>query len=62
MDRNTQVIHRQSWKRPEAVDMATLTWVDWFNHRRLLEPIGNSPPAEAEANYYRQTAALPKAA
>jgi transposase InsO family protein len=57
-----EVIHRQSWKSPEAVEMATLTWVDWFNHRRLLEPIGNIPPAEAEANYYRQTAALPKAA
>jgi transposase InsO family protein len=36
--------------------------VDWFNHRRLLELIGNIPPAEAEANYYRQPAALPKAA
>ena len=57
-----EVIHRQSWKSPEAVELATLTWVDWFNHRRLLEPIGNIPPAEAEANYYRQTAALPKAA
>lgn len=57
-----EVIHRQSWKNREAVELATLTWVDWFNHRRLLEPIGNIPPAEAEANYYRQTAALPKAA
>ena len=57
-----EVIHRQSWKSPEAVELATLTWVDWFNHRRLLEPIGNIPPAEAEANYYRQTAALPMAA
>ena len=36
----------------EAVEFATLEWVDWFNHRRLLEPIGNIPPAEAEANYY----------
>jgi putative transposase len=36
----------------EAVEFATLEWVDWFNHRRLLEPIGNIPPAEAEALYY----------
>ena len=57
-----EVIHRQSWRNREAVELATLTWVDWFNHRRLLEPIGNIPPAEAEANYYRQTVALTKAA
>lgn len=37
-----------------AVEYATLEWVDWFNHRRLLEPIGNIPPAELEAAYYRQ--------
>lgn len=49
-----EVIHRQSWKNCEAVELATLTWVDWYNHRRLLEPIGNIPPAEAEATYYRQ--------
>ncbi len=49
-----EVIHRQSWKNREAVELATLNWVDWFNHRRLLEPIGNIPPAEAEAMYYRQ--------
>jgi putative transposase len=36
----------------EAVEFATLEWVDWFNNRRLLEPIGNIPPAEAEARYY----------
>ena len=36
----------------EAVEFATLEWVDWFNRRRLLEPIGNIPPAEAEQNYY----------
>ncbi|XFB08415.1 IS3 family transposase, partial [Azotobacter salinestris] len=36
------------------VELSTLAWVDWFNHRRLLEPIGNIPPAEAEATYYRQ--------
>ena len=36
----------------EAVEFATLEWVDWFNNRRLLEPIGNIPPAEAEKRYY----------
>lgn len=49
-----EVIHRQSWKNREAVELATLAWVDWFNHRRLLEPIGNIPPAEAEAVYYHR--------
>lgn len=49
-----EVIHRRSWQNREAVELATLEWVDWFNHRRLLEPIGNMPPAEAEALYYRQ--------
>ena len=43
----------------EAVEFATLEWVDWFNHRRLLEPIGNIPPAEAEAAYYAQLEAVP---
>jgi transposase InsO family protein len=48
-----EVIHRcGSWKSFEAVEFATLEWVDWFNNRRLLEPIGNIPPAEAEAAYY----------
>ncbi|QJD67641.1 IS3 family transposase [Xanthomonas campestris pv. badrii] len=48
-----EVIHRRSsWRTREQVEWATLTWVDWFNNRRLLEPIGNIPPAEAEANYY----------
>jgi putative transposase len=48
-----EVIHRRgSWRNFEAVEFATLEWVDWFNHRRLLEPIGNIPPAEAEACYY----------
>ncbi len=48
-----EVIHRRGpWRSFEAVEYATLEWVDWFNHRRLLEPIGNIPPAEAEANYY----------
>jgi transposase InsO family protein len=49
-----EVIHRQSWSNCEAVELATLEWVNWFNHRRLLGPIGNIPPAEAEAAYYRQ--------
>ena len=45
-----EVIHRRGpWRSFEAVEFATLTWVDWFNHRRLLQPIGNIPPAEAEA-------------
>ena len=48
-----EVIHRRgSWRSFEAVEFATLTWVDWFNNRRLLEPIGNMPPVEAEARYY----------
>lgn len=49
-----EVNHRQSWKNREAVELATLAWVDRFNHRRLLQPIGNVPPVEAEALYYRQ--------
>jgi len=49
-----EVIYRQCWKSREAVELATLEWVDWFNHRRLLEPIGNIPPAEAEKKYYQQ--------
>ena len=48
-----EVIHRRGpWRSFDAVEYATLEWVDWFNNRRLLEPIGNIPPAEAEANYY----------
>jgi putative transposase len=48
-----EVIHRRGpWRTFEAVAFATLTWVDWFNNRRLLEPIGNIPPAEAEQRYY----------
>ena len=51
----TEVIHRAGpWRHLEAVEFATLTWVDWFNTRRLLEPIGYVPPAEYEANYYQQ--------
>lgn len=53
----TELIHRRApWKSREAVELATLEWVSWFNHHRLLEPIGYIPPAEAEANYYRQLA------
>jgi len=53
-----ELIHRRvPWKTKEAVELATLEWVDWFNHRRLLEPIGNVPPAEAEEVYYRQQTA-----
>jgi transposase InsO family protein len=49
-----EVIHRCGpWRSLEAVEFATLEWVDWFNNRRLMEPIGNIPPAEAEAAYYR---------
>ena len=51
----TEVIRqRSSWRRPEDVEWAMLKWVDWFNHRRLLEPMGNIPPAEKEAAYYQQ--------
>jgi transposase InsO family protein len=48
-----EVIHRRGpWRSFETVEFATPTWVDWFNNRRLLQPIGNIPPAEAEARYY----------
>ena len=58
-----EVIHRRSsWRRIEDVELATLHWVSWFNHRRLLEPIGNIPPAEAEDTYYAALEALPIAA
>ena len=53
----TELIHRRGpWKTMESVELATLEWVSWFNHHRLLEPIGYIPPAEAEANYYQQLA------
>ena len=49
----TEVIGRRGpWRTVEDVEYATLIWVDWFNHRRLLEPIGNIPPAEREEKYY----------
>ena len=48
-----EVIHRRGpWRSFDAVEFATQEWVDWFNYRRLLEPIGNIPPAEAEPRYY----------
>ena len=47
-----EVIHRQSWKNRAEVELATLTWVDWYNNRRLLARLGHIPPAEAEQAYY----------
>jgi hypothetical protein len=52
-----KLIHRRApWKTKESLELATLEWVSWFNHHRLLEPIGYIPPAEAEDSYYRQLA------
>ena len=57
------MIDRQpSRKTKKSVELATLEWVAWFNHHRLLEPIGNVPPTEAEATYYRQIAESPATA
>nr|WP_187560034.1 IS3 family transposase [Escherichia coli] len=47
-----EVIHRKGWKNRAEVELATLTWVDWYNNRRLLERLGHTPPAEAEKAYY----------
>jgi transposase InsO family protein len=64
----TPVLEAGEWRRlldaipTEAVEFATLEWVDWLNHRRLLEPIGNVPPAEAEARYYAALDQMPLAA
>jgi putative transposase len=59
----TEVIRRMGpWRSLEAVEFATLEWVDWFNNRRLLEPIGNIPPAEAEARYYAELETIAMAA
>jgi transposase InsO family protein len=59
----TELIHRRGpWRNVEAVEFATLEWVYWFNHRRLLEPIGNVPPAELEQSYYESRGQLPLAA
>jgi transposase InsO family protein len=57
-----EVILRRPWRSFEAVEFATLEWVDWFNSRRLLEPIGNVPPAEAEALFYASMKEVPLAA
>lgn len=58
-----ELIHqREPWRSVEAVELATLEWVDWFNRRRLLEPIGNIPPAGAEARYYERLTGLPMVA
>jgi transposase InsO family protein len=55
-----ELIHRRGpWKTREAVEIATLNWVSWFNHHRLMEGLGYIPPAEAEANYYRQLTGQP---
>ena len=58
-----EVTHRRGpWRSFETVEYATLEWADWFNNRRLLEPIGNIPPAEAEANFYAALETDPMAA
>jgi len=50
-----ELVHRRGpWRTREFVELATLEWVSWFNHQRLMGPLGHIPPAEAEANYYRQ--------
>ena len=58
-----EVIHRRGpWRNLDEVEYATLEWVDWFNNRRLLEPIGNMPPAEYEAPYHLSASQMPMAA
>jgi putative transposase len=58
-----ELIHRKApWKTRESVELRTLEWVHWFNHQRLLEPIGYIPPAEAEANYWRRLSNKPESA
>ena len=59
----TEVIRaRGPWRNIDEVEYETLEWVDWFNNKRLLEPIGNIPPAELEQAYYEQLESQPKAA
>ncbi len=53
---------RGPWRSFKAAECATLEWVDWFNNRRLLEPIGNIPPVEAEQRYYAMLDDVPLAA
>jgi len=51
----TELIHRRApWKTKESFELATLEWVAWYKHHRLIEPLGYIPPAEAEANYCKQ--------
>ena len=57
-----EVIERHSWPNLEAVELATLNWQHWYNHNRLLGPIGYVPPVEAEAAYYQQPSEMAKAA
>lgn len=58
-----EVIHRRGpWRSSEAVEFVTLEWAGWFKNRRLLEPIGNIPPAEAEQRYYATLDDVPMAA
>jgi putative transposase len=58
-----EVIHRRpSWKTVEAVELATLNWVAWFNHQRMMEPLGYIPPAEAENLYYERQSSMQSAA
>jgi transposase InsO family protein len=58
-----ELIHRRAtWKTSQEVELATLQWVDWFNNRRILQPIGNITPAQAEAEYYEKTQDHAKAA
>ena len=56
------VRNKGPWRGLDDVEIATLEWVDWWNHRRLLEPIGRIPPAEAEAAYYSQKQSVAEAA
>jgi hypothetical protein len=60
--RKASEYRRGPWRSFEAVEYATLEWVDWFNNRRLLAPIGNIPPAEAEERYYAMLDDTPMAA
>jgi putative transposase len=57
-----EVVHRRSWTNREAAALAMLEWVDWFDNTRLLGPIGDIPPAEAEATCNRQSRELAVAA
>ncbi|MGF6383791.1 transposase InsO family protein [Paraburkholderia atlantica] len=59
----SELIHRRGpWRSQQALELATLEWVDWFNNRRLFGPIGDIPPAEAGQAYYRQFENVAKAA